>query len=251
MDWHIRHQITSCNDMSTTYNVYCDESCHLPNDTKNMMVLGAIWCPAEKCRDVSVRLREIKVRHGLRPTVEVKWTKISPSKQQLFVELVDFFFENNDLQFQSLIVQNKNALDHAAFNQTHDEWYDAMYARLFQELIDPTSRYRIYLDIKDTRSATRVAHLHTVLLNAQNDFAQEVVERIQTVRSHEVEILQLADILIGAVSYAHRGLSGNLGKEAVIARLRQRSKTSLLDSSFSQESKIHIIRWSPRSPDEQ
>ena len=34
--------------MSTTYNVYCDESCHLENDGQKAMVLGAIWCPLEK-----------------------------------------------------------------------------------------------------------------------------------------------------------------------------------------------------------
>ena len=30
--------------MSETYNIYCDESCHLENDDKPVMLLGAIWC---------------------------------------------------------------------------------------------------------------------------------------------------------------------------------------------------------------
>ncbi len=34
--------------MSQTFNVYCDESCHLENDHQPTMILGAVWCPLEK-----------------------------------------------------------------------------------------------------------------------------------------------------------------------------------------------------------
>jgi hypothetical protein len=50
--------------MSQTYNIYCDESCHLEHDRQQVMVLGAVWCPAENAHDVSVRIREIKASHG-------------------------------------------------------------------------------------------------------------------------------------------------------------------------------------------
>jgi hypothetical protein len=233
----------------TTFNVYCDESCHLLNDHQRVMVLGAVWCAAAKSREIAVRIREIKTRHGLRPTVEVKWTKVSPSKRQLYVELVDYFLDDDDLHFRALVVPDKGALDHAAFKQTHDDWYFKMYFQLLKGVIDPAARYRIYLDIKDTRSAAKVEKLHEVLSNTHYDFAREIVERIQTVRSHEVELLQLADLLIGAVSYVNRGLSGNAGKEAVIARLRKRSGKTLTVSTFPRESKVNIFRWTARSPE--
>ncbi len=63
--------------MSQIYNVYCDESCHLENDHQQVMVLGAIWCPLEKTREISVRIREIKASHEVNPKMEIKWTKIS------------------------------------------------------------------------------------------------------------------------------------------------------------------------------
>lgn len=31
--------------MLEVFNVYCDESCHLPNDGNSVMVLGGVWCP--------------------------------------------------------------------------------------------------------------------------------------------------------------------------------------------------------------
>ncbi|NTV59869.1 MAG: DUF3800 domain-containing protein, partial [Chlorobiaceae bacterium] len=46
--------------MSETFNIYCDESCHLEHDRQKAMVLGAIWCPLDKTREIAVRLREIK-----------------------------------------------------------------------------------------------------------------------------------------------------------------------------------------------
>lgn len=45
--------------MKRIYNVYCDESCHLENDHQPAMVLGAVWCPLEKARDIAIRIREI------------------------------------------------------------------------------------------------------------------------------------------------------------------------------------------------
>lgn len=109
--------------MSETYNIYCDESCHLQNDHQQVMVLGAIWCPLEKTREIIMRLREIKLRHGLSPNFEVKWSKVSPAKLIFYKDLVDYFFDDDDLHFRALIVPNKSKLRHPAFSQDHDTWY--------------------------------------------------------------------------------------------------------------------------------
>ncbi len=51
--------------MNQVFNIYCDESCHLENDRQKAMVLGAVWCPTEKAREIAEQLREIKKRHGM------------------------------------------------------------------------------------------------------------------------------------------------------------------------------------------
>src|SRR4051794_33377237 len=118
--------------MRQTYNVYCDESCHLERDHQRVMVLGAVWCPAEKAREAAVRLREIKAAHGLPPTFEVKWSKASASGLPFYQELVDYFFDNDDLHFRALVVPDKSLLDHEAFSQTHHVWYFKMYFELLK-----------------------------------------------------------------------------------------------------------------------
>ena len=83
--------------MSEVFNIYCDESCHLQHDGQKAMVLGAIWCPLDKAREIAVRLREIKHKHGLAPEFEVKWTKVSESKVGFYLDLLDYFLAMSPL----------------------------------------------------------------------------------------------------------------------------------------------------------
>jgi hypothetical protein len=229
------------------YNVYCDESGHLENDHKPFMVLGAVWCAVDKVRESAERLREIKARHGLSRSFEVKWSKVSPAKTQLYIDFVDYFFDDDDLHFRGLIA-DKRLLAHERFpGQTHDSWYYKMYFELLKWLLQPNSKLRIYVDIKDTRSAEKLRHLHDVLCSSIYDFNAEVVERLQVVRSHEVEHVQLADLLIGAVGYINRGERGSAAKRAVVERLRQRTGYSLTRSTLLKEEKFNLFKWQRRT----
>ena len=229
--------------MSQTYNVYCDESCHLENDQQASMVLGAVWCPIDKVKEVSTRLREIKSRHNLKPDFEIKWTKVSPGKQQFYLDIIDYFFDDDDLHFRGLVIPDKSKLDHSRFIQDHDTWYYKMYFTLLKAILEPTSHYRIYLDIKDTRSADKVAKLHEVLSNTVLDFSKQVVERVQTVRSHEIEILQLTDLLAGSIGYVNRRLHKSPAKTAIVDRVRQRSGYTLTKSTLYRENKVNLLCW--------
>ena len=229
--------------MSQIFNVYCDESCHLENDHQQIMVLGAIWCPLEIVRESCVRVREIQSRHSLKKEFEIKWGKVSPAKKDFYLDLVDYFFDDDDLRFRALIVPDKAKLQHERYSQTHDEWYYKMYFDMLKVILDPKAQYRIYIDIKDTRSAEKIAKLHDVLCNNFYDFSRQIIERVQTVRSHEVKILQLADLLIGAVAYINRDLSTNSAKQALVTRIQQRSHYNLTKTTLLRENKFNLFRW--------
>jgi hypothetical protein len=230
--------------MSEIFNIYCDESCHLQHDGQKAMVLGAIWCPLDKAREIAVRLREIKYKHGLAPEFEVKWTKVSESKVGFYLDLLDYFFDDDDLHFRALIVPDKTKIDHSGFaGQDHDTWYYKMYFDMLKVLLSPEERYRIYLDIKDTRGAEKVKKLHKVLCNSLYDFSREIVERVQLVHSHEMEQLQLADMLIGAILYVNRDLHGNAGKLALVKRMQERSGYGLSKTTLYRENKVNLFRW--------
>jgi hypothetical protein len=230
--------------MSQIYNIYCDESCHLENDRQKSMVLGAVWCPLDKTREIAVRLREIKKKHGMPAPFEVKWTKVSPAKTELYLDLIDYFFDNDDLHFRALIVPDKSRLRHDAFpGQDHDTWYYKMYFDMLKVILRPDARYHIYLDIKDTRGHAKVDKLHDVLCNNMYDFSRQVIERLQLVHSHEIEQLQLADLLIGAIAYLSRDLNSSTAKLALIERMRKRSGYTLTKTTLLREEKINLFFW--------
>ena len=229
--------------MSEVVNIYCDESCHLENDCIQTMVLGAVSCPQLKTRKISIRIKKIKMEFGLPSDFEVKWAKVSAGQLPFYRHLIDYFFDDDDLHFRGLIIPDKSILDHAKFGQTHDEWYYKMYFQMLKAIFSENDRYRIYLDIKDTLGAQKTEKLHKVLCNNIYDFDKSIIERLQLIHSHESAILQLSDLLIGAVGYHNRGLKGSLAKMELIELIKHRSGYSLERSTLLRAEKLNLFRW--------
>ena len=227
----------------TEYNIYCDESCHLENDGIKTMVLGAMWCPKEKKEEIFTRIREIKVEHGLAKDFEIKWNKVSISKVDFYQNLIDYFFDDDDIYFRVLVIPDKTLLEHNLFSQTHDEFYYKMYFDLLKVILSPDDLYNIYIDIKDTRGASKVNKLSEVLRNSRYDYEAKIIKKVQQVASHEVELLQLADLFIGAVGYVNRGLSTSEAKLKLIRRIQSRSGYSLMQTTLLRETKTNIFIW--------
>jgi hypothetical protein len=209
------------------------------------MVLGAIWCPLEKTREISTRIRQIKAEHGFPSNFEIKWTKVSPSKASFYSYLIDYFFDNDALHFRALVARDKYKLRHEDYGQDHDTWYYKMYYEMLKAILNPPHCYRIYIDIKDTRGGTKIAKLHEILCSSVHDLSASIVERAQIIRSNESEIMQMTDLLCGAICYANRGLSENSGKVAVVNRVRERSNYDLMQTTAYKEEKVNLFIWSP------
>jgi hypothetical protein len=230
----------------TTYNVYCDESCHLEQDHIPVMVLGAVWCPQNISKRIGRDIRAIKQKHGLKPYFEIKWTRVSVAKLDFYLELVDYFFDNEDLHFRALVVPDKSKLDHEVFGQDHNIFYYKMFFYVLRNILANDNHYRVYLDIKDTLGREKLDALSDILHNAHYDFDRKLIEHVQHIRSHEVEQLQLTDLFIGAIGYVNRKLSSSVAKLALIKHIRQRSHKSLLRSTLPLEQKFNVFIWEPR-----
>ena len=231
------------------YNVYCDESCHLPNDGHPALVLGALVCPKEHARDVANSLRDARVRHGLSPHLEIKWGGLSPSKADFFLDVLSIFWEDPLLRFRTVVASKQNLL-HEAFEQDHDDWYHKMYFQLLRYLVTSSSgaQFRIFLDIKDTKSAPKIRQLHNVLCNEIRDFDHEKLTGIQALPSHEVPLIQIADVLIGAVSYSARTrrAGDSPAKLRFIRELEARTGRTLTSTTWLSERKFNVFAWEPR-----
>lgn len=229
--------------MSDSFNVYLDESCHLENDPATVMMLGAVWCPVVKTREISIRIRDIQKQYGLSTEFEIKSTKVSPAKQDFYQAILDYFLDDDDLRFRGVVISDKTKLDHEKFGQSHDEWYYKMCFTLLEPVVVPKKQYSIYLDIKDTRSEQKRRKLEEVLRTANYDGSGNIVKKVQQIRSHESKLMQLADLIMGVVTYANRGLDTSSAKIALVNRLRQRTGLSLTRSTWLREPKLNLLVW--------
>ncbi len=233
--------------MTKLINVYCDESCHLEKDNHDIMVIGGITCPRSERLRIYDEIRNIKIKHGLKPLAEIKWNKVSQSKENFYYDFIDYFFDNPYLGFRAIFLEKSN-LNHKKFNQTHDEFYYKMYYLMLKGIFESGTQYNIYLDLKDTLGHDKIEKLKDICnkLKTRKEYSTELVQTIQEVRSHEVELIQLADVLIGAVSYINRGLGENPTKINVINKIREKTGYSLLVSTFLRESKFNLFKWEPQ-----
>lgn len=235
-------------------NIYCDESCHLENDNINVMALGAVWCPKNEVKNINAEVKRLKNKYGLLATSEIKWTKVGPLKKQLYMDIIDYFFDNDNLHFRCLIVPDKSKLNHQMFNQTHDDWYYKMYFNMLKAIFNPNNHYQVYIDIKDTNSAEKITKLHDICCNDIYDFSHNIIQRIQPIRSHEVQIMQITDILLGAVAYANRKFLLDFRKSTtkleLIEKIRLRSNYKLTKTTLYKEDKMNIFIWDNKTSEE-
>lgn len=240
--------VTDNSDRNIQLNMYCDESCHLapdyPFDTSTHMVLGGVLVKKDRVRKINQEIRLIKKKHGLSAATELKWTKISRLTYPVYEELITYFFSSEDMMFRALIAP-KNGLDHVRYHQTHDDWYYKMYFELLDKIsvIYAWDKMNVYLDIKETNSANKIKKLHQFLADSKN---RKGIQRIQVIRSDEVEIMQITDVLIGALGYLNRTDlkdRSNAGKMRMVELIRRMSKLPLTCSTGFNSRKMNIFLW--------
>jgi len=226
------------------YNIYCDESCHLEHDKSDVMVLGGVYCDKSATTVLNKKIRDLKVAHGFKEDSELKWTKISRSNVTLYKDLVDLFF-NEPIYFRAYIATHKSQLNNAAYHQSYNEWYYKMYYKMLVYVIDyycfGNTVVNLFIDIKDTVGAEKLSTLKAYL---NRHARRDVVSNAQLVRSHQVPLVQLADVLTGALCYNARGLKTSDSKLEVIAHIQSQLNVSL-SARRSSRNKFSWFVWKP------
>lgn len=226
------------------YNIYCDESCHLKSNNSKYMLIGAIYCPKIKVKEINNYIKKLKENYNLSNNIELKWNKIDKKTENLYLDIIDYFFNNNDLKFRVMVI-DKERLNHKKYNQTENDFYHKAYYEMLKYIIDRNNSYNIYPDIKDTNSY----YYHQVMLNYLKikilDTNNEIIKKVQPIKSYEAPILQINDILIGALSYSYRKLSDNDAKLNIIKKIDSLYPDNLDETSYSE--KFNIFMWKPRN----
>ena len=227
------------------YNVYCDESCHLISNDSKYMLIGAVYCPKNKVKKLNEYIEHLKENYNISNKIELKWNKIDKKTEKLYLDIINYFFNNDDLKFRVIVI-DKTKLDHEKYNQTENEFYHKAYYEMLKYIIIPGNSYNIYPDIKDTNSY----YYHQIMLDylriKMQDTNKKTIRKVQPIRSYEAPILQINDILIGALSYHYRNLSKNNVKLNIISEIRKLYQNDLNETSYCSNTKFNIFMWRSR-----
>lgn len=196
--------------------VYCDESRHTPGPQNPYWAIGSLWLPRAKQRAWTAQIRALLATHHLRG--EVKWSKTSRVALPGYQALIEAFVADPDLRFRAIVV------DHQVFDaQRHGGDRELGFYKLYYEMLEkwvkPQQRYLFLLDHQTVSEVGRFAMLRTVLDRSVRGRAW--VDDLTVVDSQETPLVQLADLLTGAVAAAWCGVKPDSPKAALIAAIER------------------------------
>jgi hypothetical protein len=197
------------------------------------MLISFVSCAYNQVHLHHEGIRAIKAKHRFKH--EIKWSSVSKGKHAFYAEIIEYFFAN-DLQFRAVVVDKKKIKLDSIKNETFDDFYYKMYYQLIYHKISMENSYNIYLDIKDTLSASK-AHKLKNILNVDNS----TIRALQNIRSEESLLMQLTDLLMGALAYNLRGFNKVIAKNNLIQKIQQHTQMSLTNSSYKSANKFNLF----------
>jgi hypothetical protein len=126
---------------------------------------------------------------------------------------------------------------------SREHFYYRLYYQLIRAQIEPENRYRAFLDIKDTRGREKLRELTTLLQTNAAD--AECLPTMQHVRSHEIGLMQITDLLLGSIGFARRAGAApeSTAKRALVRHLEEKLGFSLTADSPPGSQKLILATW--------
>ena len=180
--------------------IFCDES---RQTADRYMVFGGIIVSAENTR----RFKEAMAlyRDSQKMHATLKWTKVSNQKLKEYRRLIDLFFSFTQLMHFKCTVIDTSLVNYRKYHKGDRElgFYKFMYQFLLNQFGPYASDHRRYLIVVHRRTTKyNISVLCNVLNNGlkkKYGLRERVVRKIEPRPCENEDILQMADVLMGAV----------------------------------------------------
>ena len=132
---------------------------------------------------------------------------------------------------------DKTKIKNDTFGQDYDTFYYKMYYQLPIHRKNSEYAYNVYLDIKDTLSANKVNKLKEIL-----NVKYGMFRNVQNIQSKESLMMQLADLIMGAISYELNQHDKKVtAKIKLIDKIKQEANHDLAKSTIYGEKKLNLF----------
>lgn len=227
--------------MSTEYTIYCDESESKGRIFSNFY--GGAIVSAENLRYVEEAIAAKKA--ALHLFGEIKWSKISVPYHQKYIDMMEFFFDLiAEGRVKIRIMFTQNAHRPSKLNREH---HDNQYAILYYFFIrhafglphcplqETSTRIRVYADrLPMSAEDVRTFKKFVVRLTNRSEYQARRVrfnmEDVTEVESHDHDILQCLDVVLGAMNFRLNRKHEDKPEGARIRPAKTRAKEKVYDA---------------------
>lgn len=231
------------------HDIFADES---SQNNHKYMVLGAIITPTDNTSGLVAHLR--KIRGSRLPGGEMKWTKVSKSKYDVYKAVIDGFFDLNDKNkiHYTCLIANTHKFKHHKYNYGDKE---IGFSKLVYQLLLSFARsYKtplyVYLDKRTTKQSLDELQLILNRGAAKSlGLESEPFRRVVFRDSKRTQLLQLTDVITGAIAFrrngSHKAKNASKVKIDLSAHILERGKIKDLSKS-SPRSRTRFNIWNFR-----
>jgi hypothetical protein len=174
------------------YDLYCDES----GTDKSNFYFGAIHCSRARANIFDKEIQNFRARTGL--IHELKWTKVSKALLAAYTEFVDIFLDD---QYATFILSSISKGKHwRKLASSGDSRFLHAYFHFLEQAMWASARYAVFLDETSSKPYKFSSFHYALNLPDIVYKRQKKVHTFKLVSSHQSNLIQLVDVLLGALT---------------------------------------------------
>jgi hypothetical protein len=225
--------------------IYCDESRHdllanqqIVTENNRYTVVGGIWLENSIRENLKNEIKSLQQKYHTYG--EIKWNNVSNSRLEFYKLLIELFFTYHlELRFRAIVI-DALTVDLAKFHNSDAELgFYKFYYQLLIHWININDIYYIFTDYKRNRKNNRILELKEIINSAKYS---STIKHIQAIDSKESLILQLEDLIMGAVGYKYNfGYNGKSRAKMEIVNLIENKLARSITNTNRNEEKFNIF----------